>query len=353
MDRICFTGGGTAGHVSPNLALIPYFIEGGYEVHYIGSKTGIEKDMIKPPVIFHPISTGKLRRYFDMKNFTDPFRIMNGYIQSRKLLKAMKPRIIFSKGGFVSVPVCVAAKHLGIPVVLHESDYSTGLANKLCTPYCSVICACFETAIAGAGDKGVLTGIPMRSELLKGNCAYAKSILQNFDFSKKTMMIMGGSLGAKAINDCVRSCLNELLKSYNIIHICGKGNLDISLNNKAGYAQYEFVSKELPDLLSVTDFVLSRSGATSIFEFLTLNKPMILIPLPSSSSRGDQILNAKYFEKQGFAAVLPQEELNASNLLATINHVRENLEKYKNDQKKHGYEDSNKKIIDILLSNMI
>lgn len=352
MKTICFTGGGTAGHVSPNLALIPYFIENDFDVHYIGSKNGIEKDMVKAPIKYHAISTGKLRRYFDVKNFTDPFRIIGGYFQSLSLLKKMKPAVIFSKGGFVSVPVCIAAKQLKIPVILHESDYTAGLANKICMPYCSVICASFETALANAGAKGVLTGIPIRDELFSGNSSYAKGTLSSFDFTKKTIMVMGGSLGAKAINECLRKCLDELLKNFNIIHICGKGNIDVSLNNKPGYVQYEFISKELPDFLTVTDFVLSRSGATSIFEFLALNKPMILVPLPSSSSRGDQILNARYFEKQGFAKVLPQEQLNTESLMASINHVSAHLDEYKRNQKKQNYRDANKKIIHIILKQI-
>lgn len=352
MNKICFTGGGTAGHISPNLALIPYFLENGYEVHYIGSKTGMEKNMVKPPVIYHEISTGKLRRYFDVKNFTDPFRIVGGYFQSLSLLKKIKPKIIFSKGGFVSVPVCIAAKHLKIPVVLHESDYSTGLANKICMPYCSVICACFETALKHAGNKGVLTGIPIRSELFCGNVSYAKSILKDFDFTKKTVMFMGGSLGAKAINTALRSKLDDILKSYNIIHICGKNNLDKSLNNKKGYAQFEFLSDKLPDFIAASDFVVSRSGATSIFEFLALNKPMVLIPLPASSSRGDQIQNAAYFKDRGYAYVLPQEQLTSETLFNAMNTVNSKLEEYKSNQLKSGTKDSNKVIIDIILKNM-
>lgn len=352
MDKICFTGGGTAGHISPNLALIPYFLEQGYEVHYIGSKTGMEKNMVKPPVIYHEISTGKLRRYFDLKNFTDPFRIIGGYFQSLSLLKRLKPRIIFSKGGFVSVPVCIAAKHLKIPVILHESDYSTGLANKICTPYCDVICASFETALAGAGNKGVLTGIPIRQELFHGNISYAKSVLTNFDFTKKTVMFMGGSLGAKAINEALRSNLDTVTKRYNVIHICGKGNLDQSLESKAGYMQFEFLSDKLPDFIAVSDFVVSRSGATAIFEFLALNKPMVLIPLPAGASRGDQLQNAGYFENHGYAHVLLQEQLTPQSLLEAMDYVSSHLEEYKEKQRESKYIGSNEKIIDIILKTM-
>lgn len=352
MDKICFTGGGTAGHISPNLALIPYFLENGYEVHYLGSKTGLEKDMIKAPVIYHEISTGKLRRYFDLKNFTDPFRIINGYFQSVRLLKKIKPRIVFSKGGFVSVPVCMAAKHLHIPVVLHESDYSTGLANKICIPFCNVICACFETALKGIENKGVLTGIPIRQELFNGNISYAKSLLKNFNFSRQTVMFMGGSLGAKAINTALRNELDNVLKRYNVIHICGKGNIDNSLNNKNGYAQFEFISDTLPDFMAISDFVVSRSGATAIFEFLALNKPMVLIPLPADSSRGDQIQNAGYFHDRGYAHILLQEQLTPGTLLSAMNKVSSNLDEYKSNQRKSGPANSNQKIIDVILKTM-
>lgn len=352
MNKICFTGGGTAGHISPNLALIPYFLENGYEVHYIGSKTGLEKDMVKEPIIYHEISTGKLRRYFDIKNFTDPFRIIGGYFQSLNLLRKLRPKVIFSKGGFVSVPVCIAAKHLKIPVILHESDYSTGLANKICTPYCDVICASFETALSNAGEKGVLTGIPIRQELFRGNISYAKSQLKSFDFSKKTVMFMGGSLGAKAINDTLRKDLDRVLVKYNVIHICGKGNLDISLDKKDGYVQFEFLSDKLADFIAVSDFIVSRSGATAIFEFLALNKPMVLIPLPAGSSRGDQIQNAGYFADHGYAHLLLQEQLTPATLLASMNTVAENLNKYKEAQKKSEYTGSNEKIIEIILKTM-
>ncbi|MBQ9625177.1 MAG: undecaprenyldiphospho-muramoylpentapeptide beta-N-acetylglucosaminyltransferase [Clostridia bacterium] len=352
MDTICFTGGGTAGHISPNLALIPYFLDKGYEVHYIGSKTGLENEMVKSPIIFHQISTGKLRRYFDIKNFTDPFRIINGYAQSIRLLKKIKPKIIFSKGGFVSVPVCVAAKHLGIPVILHESDYSTGLANKLCIPYCNVVCTAFESALHSAKGKGVLTGIPIRNELFKGNSAYAKAQLKDFNFEKPTVMFMGGSLGAMAINDALRSGIDEILKAYNIIHICGKGNVDNALNNKQGYMQFEFLSETLADFILISDFVVSRSGATAIFEFLALNKPMLLIPLPAGASRGDQLQNASYFEKQGWARILQQEQLNPSSLLNEMNSLNANLDKIKEAQAKSDLSKSNEKIINIILENM-
>lgn len=352
MDKICFTGGGTAGHVSPNMALFPYFINNGYEIHYIGSKTGLEKGMIKPPVIYHEISTGKLRRYFDIKNFTDPFRIIGGYFQSLSLLRKIRPKVIFSKGGFVSVPVCVAAKQLGIPVILHESDYSTGLANKLCTPFCDVICASFKTALINAGNKGMLTGIPIRQELFEGNAERAKATLKGFDFNKPTVMFMGGSLGAESINKALRNGLDNILKQYNVIHTCGKGKLDMSLNDKNGYTQFEFLSDKLPDYMAVCDFVVSRSGATAIFEFLALNKPMVLIPLPATSSRGDQMQNAGYFKEQGYAHVLLQEQLTPDSLLDAMNYVNEHFDEYQSNQKKSNYKNANEKIIDIILKAM-
>ncbi len=348
MNTILFTGGGTAGHVSPNLALSNYFIEKNYEVHYIGSYTGIEKDMVKPPIIYHGISTGKLRRYFDLKNFTDPFRIIKGYIQSKKLLKKIKPNIIFSKGGFVSVPVVMAANSLNIPVILHESDMTPGLANKLCIPKCDLICTSFEKTLDSTKGKGVLTGTPIRPMLKLGNVEYAKTKLKDFDHNNPTIMIMGGSLGAGAINEQIRSIMRGLTSSFNILHICGKNNLDPHLNSVKGYMQFEFVNEELADFITYSDIIVSRSGATSIFEFLSLNKPMLLIPLPLSQSRGDQILNAKYFEEKGYAKVLRQEDMNDETLLKGILELYQDRENIKTAQKQSKTFNSNEIIIELI-----
>ncbi|MFC0214158.1 undecaprenyldiphospho-muramoylpentapeptide beta-N-acetylglucosaminyltransferase [Paenibacillus chartarius] len=323
MRTIVFTGGGSAGHVTPNLALIARLRELGWRVEYIGSSTGIEKDIIRHEKIpFHSISSGKLRRYFDLKNFKDPFKVAKGVLDAYVLLRKLKPDVVFSKGGFVSVPVVVAAKMRGIPVLIHESDMTPGLANKLSVPFASKVCVTFpETLKHIKGGKAVCTGLPIRDGLLQGSAARGLQLC-DFHRQKPVLLVMGGSLGAQKINEAVRASLGELLLRLQIVHICGKGHLDPSLEGKHGYKQFEYVKDELPDLLAMADIALSRAGSTSIFEFLTLRKPMLLIPLSRQASRGDQILNAESFRSQGYAAVLPEEELEPRTLVASIEQLQ-------------------------------
>ncbi|VYU42611.1 undecaprenyldiphospho-muramoylpentapeptide beta-N-acetylglucosaminyltransferase [Clostridium tertium] len=312
--KIIMTGGGTAGHVTPNLALVPKLKEKGFEIKYIGSKDGIEKEIINDANIpYFEISSGKLRRYFDVKNFTDPFKVMKGVIEANKILKKEKPNVIFSKGGFVAVPVVIAASMRKIPVVSHESDLTPGLANKLSSPFCDKLCVTFRESLKYIKDgKGVLTGTPIREEILKGNATRGKEIC-GFKDNKEILLVIGGSLGAKSINEAVRKNLKELLKSFNIIHICGKGNLDEKLANTNGYKQFDYVKEELPNLLKASDLIISRAGANVIFELLALKKPTLLIPLSKKISRGDQILNANSFEKEGFSLVLDEDEMIEDN----------------------------------------
>lgn len=325
--KIIMTGGGTAGHVTPNLALVPKLKEEGFEIKYIGSKNGIEKEIIGDAKIpYYEISSGKLRRYFDFKNFTDPFKVMKGIMQASKILRKEKPDIIFSKGGFVAVPVVIAANIKKIPVVSHESDLTPGLANKLASPFCSKLCVTFKESLKYVeGNKGVLTGTPIRREVLSGNAQIGLKIC-NFKDDKKILFVIGGSLGAKSINDEVRKNINELLKSFNIIHVCGKGNLDEKLKGLNGYLQYEYVKDELPHLLKAADYVISRAGANVIFELLALNKPTLLIPLSKKISRGDQILNANSFKKAGYSIVLDEDEMMENNkmLLKKLEELTKN-----------------------------
>ena len=329
MKRIVLTGGGTAGHVTPNIALLPRLRELGYDVQYIGSYDGIEKKLIEElGVPYHGIASGKLRRYFDWKNFSDPFRVMKGFFQSKKLLKQLKPDIIFSKGGFVSVPVVQAAKQLHIPVIIHESDMTPGLANKICMRTAKKICCNFpETVKLLPADKAVLTGTPIRRELLNGSrdAGFAFTGLSD---DKPILLMMGGSTGSRAVNAGLRSALPQLLKEFHVIHLCGKGNLDSTLA-QPGYIQYEYISDELKDLFAISDIVLSRAGANAICELLALKKPNILVPLPAAVSRGDQILNANSFKKQGFSYVLEEEKLNADTLMAAVHEVYNNRDSYK------------------------
>ena len=318
---IILTGGGTAGHVSLNQAIIPSLIEEGYDVHYIGSHDGIEKELISgafPNIPYHSISSGKLRRYFSMKNFTDPFKVLAGIGQALAVIRKVKPTIIFSKGGFVSVPVVIAAKLSNIPVVIHESDVTPGLANKIALPFASHVFTIFqETLKYLPSDKSTCTGSIVRQQLFQGNKNRGKELC-DFKDDKKILLIMGGSLGSVVLNDALRSNLPELLVNYNVIHLCGKGNVDQSLSSMKGYKQFDYVTDELSDLLYAADFVVSRAGSNSIFEFLALKKPMLLIPLSASKSRGDQILNASIFNKQGFAQVLEEELLSKKTFMKAI-----------------------------------
>ena len=324
MKKIILTGGGTAGHVTPNLALIPALKKRDYEIRYIGSYQGIEKRLAENAGIpYDGISSGKLRRYFDLKNFSDPFRVLKGYGEACRLLKKYQPDVIFSKGGFVSVPVVLAAKRYRIPTILHESDMTPGLANRLCIPSAAKICCNFpETLQHLPEDKAVLTGSPIREELLQGD-RLAGLQYTHLSAAKPILLVIGGSLGAVAVNQMIRSLLPRLLPSFQIIHICGKGHLDESLIGRPGYVQYEYVDAPLKHLFAAADLAVSRAGANSICELLALRKPIVLIPLSAAASRGDQLLNAASFEKQGFSTVLKEEDMNQDTLFDAIQDTYE------------------------------
>lgn len=349
MKRIILTGGGTAGHVTPNIALIPELKKRGYEIHYIGSKTGIEKELIGNfDIPYYGISSGKLRRYFDVKNFTDPFRILKGYSEADKIIKKIKPSVIFSKGGFVTVPVVKAAKRRHVPCVLHESDISPGLANRLCISSATAICANFpETLENLPAEKAHLTGSPIRSELFTGNRLKGLDFC-GFTANKPVILVIGGSLGSVRVNEAVREILPTLLEKYQIIHLCGRDKIDESLQGTQGYVQYEYIQKELCDLLDAADIVISRAGANAICELLALRKPNILIPLSLEASRGDQILNAASFEKQGFSYVIKEEDLTSDKLLSALQYVDENKDKYKNAMAASSQQDAVVKVANII-----
>ena len=350
MKKIVMTGGGTAGHVTPNVALMPALKEAGYDIHYIGSYTGIEKELIEAQKIpYTGIASGKLRRYFDLKNISDPFRVIKGFAQAIGLMHKIKPDIVFSKGGFVSVPVVLAAKTCGIPAIIHESDITPGLANKIAIKGAKKVCCNFpETLKYLPADKAVLTGSPIRRELLSGNKEKAYTLCGFPAEKKPVLLIIGGSLGSRAINEAVRKVLNELLKDFHIIHLCGKGNLDESLNDITGYAQFEYASSELTDMLALADIAISRAGANSICELLALHKPNILIPLSAAASRGDQILNANSFEKQGFSYVIKEEDVTDEILLSAVKEVYKNRQTYIDAMSNSGQMDSIATIIDLI-----
>ncbi|WP_343810817.1 undecaprenyldiphospho-muramoylpentapeptide beta-N-acetylglucosaminyltransferase, partial [Virgibacillus siamensis] len=338
--RIMFTGGGTAGHVIVNLALIPIFQKEGWEIDYIGSKSGIERKLIGQldGVTYYPIATGKLRRYMSKENFKDPFKVLKGTVQAWRIIGKRKPSVIFSKGGFVSVPVIMAAKMRGVPAVIHESDFTPGLANKLAIPFAKKVLATFpETMNYLPKAKAEYVGAVIRDELFTGD-KEAGLKKCGFNREKPVLLIMGGSGGSEKINQTVRNGLDALLPEFQIVHICGYGKTDSAVD-RDGYTQYEYVNEELKDLFAACDFVLSRAGSNAIFEFLALRKPMLLVPLTKQASRGDQIINANSFLDQGYASVLEEEKMTEESLVHELLQLKkkspvivDNMRKYQSDK---------------------
>ncbi len=317
--KIVLTGGGTLGHVTPHLALIPHLQAKGYEIHYIGTENGMEAPRMKAVdgIIYHAVKSGKLRRYHSWQNFTDPFRVIAGAFQSARLMGKIRPDVVFSKGGFVAVPVVFGAWLHRIPVLCHESDLTPGLANKLCRPFARRFATTFPECAQALGPKAEMTGTPLRRELFQGDREKGLALF-GFDGSKPVLLMMGGSSGAQSVNAALRSALPSLLDQFDVAHICGKGNLDEGLKGTAGYAQREFLNEELPDALACTDLVLSRAGANALCEFQELGRPMLLIPYPKGASRGDQILNAASLEKRGLCMVLQQENMTPETLVKAL-----------------------------------
>lgn len=353
MKHIVLTGGGTAGHVTPNIAMIPRLKELGYKISYIGSYEGIEKKLIEELGIpYYGISSGKLRRYFDVKNFTDPFRVLKGFMEAKKLMKELKPDVVFSKGGFVTVPVVIAASRRKIPTFIHESDMTPGLANKICIPFATKVCCNFPETISNLPkDKAVLTGTPIRQELLTGSKENGLAFT-GLSPDKPVILIIGGSLGATAVNEAVRSILPELLEDFQVVHLCGKGKLDENLKDTKGYVQYEYIKKELADLFALADIVISRAGANAICELSALNKPNLLIPLSARASRGDQILNARSFEHLGYSKVLEEEEITKESLLDAVHDLYENRESYITAMSSSKHKDSIELIVQLFENSL-
>jgi UDP-N-acetylglucosamine--N-acetylmuramyl-(pentapeptide) pyrophosphoryl-undecaprenol N-acetylglucosamine transferase len=348
--KIIFTGGGTAGHVTVNLALIPHFLREGWTVGYIGSENGIERQLVSKmeQVQYHSIATGKLRRYFDWNNFKDPFRVIKGIFQAYHIIKKEKPNIIFSKGGFVSVPVVIGGWLNRVPIIIHESDITPGLANKLANPFATKVCTTFpETKEHFQSDKAVYVGAVIREELKRGDRARGLTLC-GFKEEKPVLLIMGGSMGAQRINQMVRENLDALLEQFQIAHICGKGQVDPALASVPGYKQFEYVNEELPDVMMMADLVISRAGSNSIFEFLSLRKPMLLIPLSKAASRGDQILNAKSFQKMGYAEVLMEEDLTKETFLASVSKVYDNRAQYIANMEQSNTDETLEQVIDLI-----
>lgn len=320
---IVLTGGGTAGHVTPNIALIEALASQNWVIHYIGSIDGIEKQMMAAQHIpYHAVRCGKLRRYFSFSNFIDPIKLLIGIIQSYGLLRRIKPNIVFSKGGFVAFPVVVGAWLNRIPVIAHESDLTPGLANRLSYPFVNTICVTFEAGkhYFKHQDKVIVTGTPIRTSLLTGDKMKGLA-LTGFSIKKPCLLIIGGSQGSAIINRCIRQARHALCQQFQVIHLCGKGNIDANLSNTEGYYQCEYAQDDLPHLFAAATIVISRAGANSLYEILALEKPHILIPLSKKASRGDQIQNAHYFKKQGISVVIEEEALTQESLVAALDHV--------------------------------
>ena len=329
--KIVLTGGGTAGHVSPNLALIPSLEADGWEVVYIGSNHGIERQLVADVGIpYHGISSGKLRRYFSWQNFIDPFKVIKGLFDAYFAIAKIKPQVVFSKGGFVTVPVIFASWLQQIPVIIHESDLSSGLANRLSIPFATKVCVTFPETVkhlAKYATKVKHTGLPIRPDILRGNAEKGRELC-GFNADSPVLFVVGGSTGSAKVNQAIRSVLDTLTQTYQVVHACGKGNLDSNLNEYPRYRQFEYLGTELADILAIADLVVSRSGANAVFEFLTLRKPNLLIPLSKLSSRGDQILNAKSFQARGYSAVLFEEDLTSESLLAAIANLDSRRDEY-------------------------
>lgn len=346
--KILLTGGGTAGHVVPNLALINELKKNNFNIEYIGSKNGIEKQLVGDKNIkYYGISSGKLRRYFSVENLKDPIKILKGISEAYKIIKKEKYNVVFSKGGFVTVPVVIGAYLNKIPVIIHESDITPGLANKICMKMAKTTCTTFHKTLNYIdSEKGIYTGTPVRSELLSGDIQRGNNFLK-FNNDKPVLLFIGGSLGSKFLNDAIRKNLNLLIESYNIVHICGKNNLDDTIINN-GYRQYEYINNELGDVLACASIVISRAGSNAIHEFLALKKPNILIPLSKKASRGDQILNANEFKGKGYSDVILEENFSDDILISKINEVYSNKNYYINNMSKSIQQNS----IDLIISEI-
>ena len=317
--RVLLVGGGSGGHITPNLAIATELkkIRPSIKIIYIGSKNKLDRELVsKIDLPFYPIFTGKLRRYFSWQNFIDPFFVLLGIFQSIFLILKFKPNIIFSKGGFVSLPVIFAGKLLGKKMILHESDSRMGLANRIASRFVETICISFPN-LKKDSNKFVFTGNPIRKEILNGNIEDGYNFT-GFKKDKPILLIWGGSLGAQQINDLVIENFEKLKKDFQIIHISGKGKkTGIKDEN---YVDFEYINiKDLKNIYKIVDIVVGRAGANSLYELALIQKPNIIIPLKNA----DQVNNAKYFEESNSGIVLR----NTDDFYETINNLWKNEEK--------------------------
>ncbi|MBQ7064648.1 MAG: undecaprenyldiphospho-muramoylpentapeptide beta-N-acetylglucosaminyltransferase [Firmicutes bacterium] len=347
--RVILTGGGTGGHVTPNMALIPYLQERGHEVIYIGSEDGMERRLIgEMKIPYYGIDSERLNRYFTVENLTMPFHVLRGIRQAKRLIRELKPDVVFSKGGFVSVPVVIAAHRYHVPVVCHESDITPGLANKLSVPFATKVCVNFPEALDKIRHgKGVYTGTPIRDSLLAGSREQGLAI-SGLSGTKPILLVMGGSTGAKALNDGIREALPKVLPEFEVLHLCGKGNADPSLEGTPGYYQIEYANEEMPHFYAAADLTMCRAGANSLAEILALRLPNVLVPLPLSASRGDQILNAASFTGKGFSLTLEQEKMNPETILASAREVYQHRDQYREAMQRDPGQNGNLRVLEII-----
>ena len=346
---LLLTGGGTAGHVSPNLALLPVLRARGFQVEYVGSPDGMERELAeRAGVPYHAVHVGKLRRYASVQNLLDPFRTLQGINEAQQLIRRLRPVAVFSKGGFVGVPPVVAAWLCGVPAVVHESDLSPGLANRLSFPFAKRVCVTFEETLARVPRaKGVHTGTPIRRELLAGDAAQARSRWK-LSPSLRTLVVFGGSQGARALNDVVRSLVRQDLTGWQVLHVCGPGNLDPELEKRPAYHQFEYLHAEWPDALACADAVLCRGGANSLVEMVALGKLAIVVPLPAVASRGDQLENARRYASRGYGLAVAQEELTPERLRSALEELLQRAPELEAAMRRDAPFDSAERIADLL-----
>lgn len=346
MKKIVFTGGGTGGHIMPNLSLIEV-LQNDYQIYYLGSN-GMEKNILAkyPKVKFIEIPVVKFVRSLNLKNLTIPFKLFSSIRVCEKILKEISPNVIFSKGGFVSIPVCLAGQKLKIPTITHESDITMGLANKIISKKATAICCSFESTTKKCKKNAIFTGSPIRQQIFKGN---KENIINTYHINtnKPIVLITGGSLGASAINSAIWDNLQSLTSRYTLLHIVGRNKLNKEFSNSSNYIQLEF-APNIEDFFAVADIVISRAGSNTLFELLALNKPMLLIPLPKKSSRGDQLLNTAEFYSKGYCEYILQENINEETILNKLNTLHKNKLSYIKNMKNAPNPNGTQKIISII-----
>ena len=349
MRTIVLTGGGTAGHVLPHFALLPYLEKHFTRIVYIGRTQGTERDLVqKKNIEYHGITSAKLRRSFDLRNLSVPFKLLKGINEAKRLLREIRPDAVFSKGGFVAYPVVRAAAKLGIPVIAHESDMTMGLANRLSAKYCKSICTTFART-AKNGGKFIHTGSPIRANIYKGNKAAVQLLFPSLR-AARNLLVVGGSQGAKNINTAVVAALPELTEKYNIIHLCGQGKKGEGGNSTPlNYVQLEYADN-IADFYAWADVVVSRAGSNALCELVALKKPTLFIPLSRAASRGDQIENAEFTARQAAASVLSEDDLTPKNLVAAINETYANRETYAQNAAKLNL-DGTQEIAEVIIKN--